>query len=109
MLNENELALLGDKYAVQFKQLGQLMTAKKEIEKEEKAIKAELEEVFTKYGIEKFSNEHIVMTYIKPSETKTVDLKDFQDAEPVEYAQLLQDYPKFTKRKGYIKFTEPKK
>ena len=32
MLNENELALLGDKYAAQFKQLGQLMTAKKEIE-----------------------------------------------------------------------------
>lgn len=108
MLAENELTLLGNKYAVQFQQLGKLMKAKKDIEKQEKAIKDELTEIFMKYGIEKFSNDHVVMTYVKPSETKTVDLKAFQDAEPVEYAQLLVDYPKVTKRKGYIKFTEPK-
>lgn len=109
MLNDKEIALLNDTYAVQFQKLGHLLQAKKEIEADEKAIKEELEEAFIKYGIKKFENEHVIMTYIAPSESKSINLKAFQDAEPVTYAELLEDYPKVTKKKGYIRFERPKK
>ena len=108
MLNDKELQLFESKHLAKFQQLAAVAQAKKDAEKVEKALKAELLEQFEKYGIDKLSNDYINITLIKASESKSIDLKAFEDAEPVEYAQLLVDYPKITKRSSYLKFTLPK-
>lgn len=108
MLNGKELALFEEKHLLKFKELADAERAIKAAEKVKKALKQELLEEFQKYGIEKLSNDYIDITLIKESQSKSVDLKAFEEAEPVEYAQLMVDYPKVTKRAAYIKFTVPK-
>lgn len=109
MLNEKEIVLFEQKHLSQFKTLSELMVAKKELEKQEKSVKEELEAAFKEYGIKSLKNEYINISYVEESVTKSIDLEAFQDAEPVAFAELLTDYPKFNKRKGYIRFSLPKK
>lgn len=104
MLNDKELVLFNEKYATQFKQLAEMIKAKKAIEESEKEVRKQLEDAFEKYGITKLDNPHLKISFIKATETLSVDLKTFQAAEPEEYKALLADYPKVTKRKAYVKF-----
>ncbi len=59
---------------------------------------------------EGYSDEFVKVTWVKPSESVSVDLKKFEKAEKEEYDLLLADYPKVTKKVGYplFKFTKDK-
>jgi len=102
---ENNVQLFVDKNIEVFKNLSKLKTTIKDLQDKEKQYKSDLEEQMDKYDVESLDNEYIKITRVKGSSSLTVDLKKFEKSEPEEYASLLEDYPKTTNRKGYIKFT----
>ena len=88
-----------------FKQLAELKTQIKELERQQEDVKAGILEAMEHYGVTSFKNEYITISYVPDSETETIDLKALQAQEPDLYAELLNDYRKVTKRKGYVRFS----
>lgn len=75
--------------------------AKRELEQQEKAIREEVEKCLTEDG---YKDEHITISYTKPTSSTTVDLKKLEENEPELYEDLLTDYPKVTNRKASYKY-----
>lgn len=96
VFEQKNLSLMNDFVAV--------LKHKKEVEKQEKMIKAQLEKEFEEAGIKSFECDFLKITRVAASESVSVDLKEFEKAEPENYAGLLKDYPKITKRKAYVRF-----
>lgn len=80
----------------------------KELIKTQNELKAQLLIQMEKYDVKSIDNNVIKITKVEPSESVSVDLKTFQKKEPVNYAQLLEDYPKVIKRKTSIRITVKK-
>lgn len=103
-MSGKELTQFEKKAEVQIRAMADLIKAKKAMEDSEKKLKAELQVLMWQYGVKNITTPVLKITSIAESESKSIDLKAFEKAEPVEYAQLLVDYPKVTKRAGYVKF-----
>lgn len=88
-----------------FKQLADLKAQIKELERQQDEVKAGILEAMEHYGVTSFKNELITITYVPDSETESIDLKALQAQEPDLYDELLNDYRKVTKRKGYVRFS----
>lgn len=101
-----EIEAFEDQYMTAFRQLADIITAKKKWEDEEKKAKATIQKIMDKYDIKSIDNTVIKITRIAPGEDKlTVDLDAFAKNEPEEYADLVKDYPKTVKGKaGYVRF-----
>lgn len=104
-MNTNELQVFEEKSLVLAQGLKALKTEKERLEKEEKDLKDTLEKLFNEYGLKTFKNDYFSITRVADSESKSIDLKDMEKKEPELYAELLEDYPKITKRKGYIRIS----
>lgn len=106
VFKENEVALFNNQYLTVFKQLVEVTATKKKLEEEEKRAKEALSKAMEEFGIKSIDNEYIKITRVAPGEDKaTIDLDAFQRAEPQNYNELLEDYPKIIKGKaGYITF-----
>ncbi len=68
-------------------------------------FKSELLEAMQNHDIKSIDNEFMKVTTVAASESTSIDMKAFEKAEPVEYAQLKEDYPKVTKRKASLRIT----
>lgn len=88
-----------------FKQLADLKAQIKELERQQDDVKAGILQAMEHYGVTSFKNEYITITYVPDSETESIDLKALQAQEPDLYDELLHDYRKITKRKGYVRFS----
>ena len=88
-----------------FKQLADLKAQIKELERQQDEVKAGILEAMEHYGVKSFKNEYITISYVPDSETESIDLKALQAHEPELYDELLNDYRKVTKRKGYVRFS----
>lgn len=88
-----------------FKQLADLKAQIKELERQQEDVKAGILQAMEHYGVTSFKNEYITISYVPDSETESIDLKALQAQEPDLYAELLEDYRKVTKRKGYVRFS----
>ncbi len=74
----------------------------KELEEEAKNIKSNLEKYYlTEKG---YKDDIVSIPYTKPSTTITLDSMALQENEPKLYQDLLKDYPKITKKKGFYKY-----
>lgn len=101
----NQVQVFENKYLAQMQQLQQLVSQKKELEKIEKDIKKELEEAMNKYNIKSIDNEFLKITRVEACELVSIDLTAMKKKEPELYEELLEDYPKVTKRNAYVRFT----
>lgn len=101
----DELKIFEDKSLVIAQSLKSLKDEKEKIEKKEKDLKKTLENLFDEYDLKSFKNDYFSITKVAESESKSVDLKNMEKKEPELYAELLEDYPKITKRKAYIRIT----
>lgn len=101
----NELQVFEEKSLVLAKGLKALKTEKERLEKEEEDLKDNLERLFNEYGLKSFKNDYLSITRVAESESKSIDLKDMEKKEPELYTERLEDYPKITKRKGYIRIS----
>ena len=84
--------------------LRDVLIQKKQMEEAEKNLKAEIKKVLDKYGVKSITTPVLRITNVAGSESVTVDLDSFRKLEPEEYAALLADYPKVSKRASYLKF-----
>lgn len=101
----NELKIFEDKSLIIAQSLKSLKDKKEKIEKEEKDLKKTLENLFNEYNLKSFKNDYFSITKVEASESKSIDLKSMEKKEPELYEELLEDYPKVTKRKSYIRIS----
>lgn len=101
----NELEIFEDKSLIIAQSLKSLKDKKEKIEKEEKDLKDKLENLFNEYNLKSFKNDYFSITKVEESESKSIDLKSMEKKEPELYGELLEDYSKITKRKGYIRIS----
>lgn len=101
----NEVKVFEDKSLIIAQNLKNLKIKKEKIEEEEKGLKDKLEELFNEYDLKSFKNDYFSISKIEASESKNIDLKSMEKKEPELYAELLEDYPKITKRKSYIRIS----
>lgn len=101
----NELKIFEDKSLIIAQNLKSLKDKKEKIEKEEKDLKDKLESLFNEYNLTSFKNDYFSITKVEASESKSIDLKKMENKEPELYGELLNDYPKITKRKAYIRIS----
>lgn len=101
----NELILFEEQGLQAFKALSELTKEKKKLENEEKEIKKYLEEKMEEFNIKSFDNEFIKITRVEGSESVSIDLNELERQESSLYQELLNDYPKISKRNPYVRFT----
>lgn len=105
MTEKTALKRFEEKNLAVFKQLAELKAQIKELERQQDDVKAGILKAMEHYGVTSFKNEYITISYVPDSETESIDLKALQAQEPDLYAELLNDYRKITKRKGYVRFS----
>ena len=105
MKMSDELKVFEDKSLIIAKNLKALKNEKEKIEKEEKNLKKTLEDLFNEYGLKSFKNDYFTISKVEASESKSIDLKFMEKKEPELYEELLEDYPKISKRKSYIRIS----
>ena len=100
---ENELVLFEQKSLAVMQELKRIKEEKERLEKIDADLRSQLQVVMDEYGVTSFKNDYVTISNIAPTESVTVDLKKLEEKEPECYKGLIEDYPKVTKRKGYVK------
>lgn len=99
----NELTEFEQSNIALFKDLKLLDDNIKELQDKQKKYKDELVKQMEQYNVKSIDNDFVKVTYVAPNQSTSVDLKTFKEKEPEEYDMLLNDYPKVTNRKGYVR------
>lgn len=98
----NEVAVFENKYMAVMANIALLEKQVKEMQEQQKALKAKLEGAMDEHGIKSIDNEYLKITRVAASTFKSIDLKKLQEKEPKLYGELLEDYPKVSNRKAYV-------
>ena len=105
MSNENNQVQVFEQQHMQvFKQLADITKTKKQLEEQEKKVKADLEKAMDAYDIKSIDNQFLKITRVNGSTSTSIDLKALEEKEPKLYGELLEDYPKVTNKKSYLTF-----
>ena len=105
MSNENNQVQVFEQQHMQvFKQLADITKTKKQLEDQEKKVKADIEKAMDANDIKSIDNQFLKITRVNGSTSTSVDLKAMQEKEPKLYGELLEDYPKVTTKKSYLTF-----
>lgn len=105
MSNENNQVQVFEQQHMQvFKQLADITKTKKQLEDQEKKVKADLEKAMDAYDIKSIDNQFLKITRVNGSTSTSIDLKALEEKEPKLYGELLEDYPKVTTKKSYLTF-----
>lgn len=79
--------------------IAQISVAKKQIEEQEKEMKEKLLAAMEAYGVTKFENEAIKITYYAPSTATSIDSTRLKKEQP----DIAKEYSKTSSKKSYIK------
>lgn len=101
----NELELFEEKTLSFAKGLKALKKEKERLEDEEKKLKKSIEDLFNEYDLKSFKNDYFSISRVGESESVSIDLKALEKKENKLYEELVNDYPKITKRKAYIRIS----
>lgn len=71
----------------------------KQLEAQDKAVRQELQEAMDKYGIKKFENDILKITYVEPTTRSTIDSKKLKEDLPA----IAEKYTKISQVKGSVK------
>lgn len=100
----NEVQLFEQKNLAIFQKLAEFKKQQALMKKQEEDLKSQLEKSMDEYGVKSFKNEYITISRVEGSTSTSIDLKQLEEKEPKLYGELLEDYPKTTTRKPYVKF-----
>lgn len=79
--------------------ISQISVAKKQIEEQEKEMKEKLLAAMEAYGVTKFENEAIKITYYAPSTATSIDSTRLKAERP----EIAKEYSKTSNKKSYVK------
>lgn len=83
--------------------LKEIKELKDKLEAEEKEIKAEMLEELKKLGKDNYKDEYAELSVIAPTQSVSIDARAIEKKDAELYVKLMNDYPKVTKRAGYLK------
>lgn len=72
---------------------------KKQLEAQDKVVRQELQEAMDKYGIKKFENDILKITYVEPTTRETIDSKKLKEDLPA----IAKKYTKISQVKGSVR------
>ena len=101
----NEVQTFENKYMQAMVHIAIMDQQSKEVAEKLKIMKADLEIAMDEHGVKSIDNEFLKITRVEASSSKSIDLKTLKEKEPALHGELLEDYPKVTDRKAYVKFT----
>lgn len=83
--------------------LKEIKELKDKLEAEEKEIKEEMLEELKKLGKDNYKDEYAELSVIAPTQSVSIDARAIEKKDAELYVKLMNDYPKVTKRAGYLK------
>jgi putative phage-type endonuclease len=96
-IGQNELSIV----AKQVEKIEMQIANFKKVEEVYKTLKQRLYELMEEYDVKKWETDHVVITRILPTVSKTFDTARFKKEHP----ELVEQYQKETKKNGYVKIT----
>lgn len=101
---KSALAVFEEQHLAEIDQIARFETEIKKMEKLRDEVREKLQTAMEANQITKVTSKDISISLIPESESVSIDLKAFKEKEPEEYKGLLEDYPKTTRRKAYLRY-----
>lgn len=79
--------------------IAELDKQKKQLEAQDKAVRKELQELMEKYGVKKFENEFLKLTYVDPTTREILDSKRLK----AELPAVAKKYTKLSQVNGSVR------
>ena len=98
---ETALATMQTEAAGIIKSIAALTLQKKQIEEQEKEMKAKLYEAMVKFGVDKFESDVLNLTLVKPTNATSIDSTKLKK----KYPDIASECSKTTAKAGYVKIT----
>lgn len=94
-----DLTLFQSKAMAVMQEIAELDRMKKQLEAKDKVVRQELQEAMDKYGIKKFENDILKVTYVEPTVRETIDSKKLK----AELPAVAAKYTKTSQVKGSVR------
>lgn len=100
----NEVKAFENQHLAVMAQIATMEQQKKELTDRSKELKASLEQAMDENNIKSIDNDFLRITRVAASSSTSIDLKKLAEEEPKLHGEFLEDYPKTTNKKAYVKF-----
>lgn len=94
-----DLEVFQDKARAVIQKIGLLVTQKAEIEAQEKTMREQLQQAMETYGVKKFDNDLIKITYVEPSTRTSIDSTKLKNQMP----EIAAKFSKTSNVKAFVK------
>lgn len=94
-----DLNLFQSKAMMVMQKIADLDRQKKILDEQDKVVRKELQEAMDKYGIKKFENDILKVTYVEPTVRTTIDAKKLKEELPA----VAEKYTKRSMVKGSVR------
>ena len=94
-----DVAVFQSKALVIMQTIAALDLQKKQLEAQDKEMRQQLQEAMDKYGVKKFENDILKITYVEPTTRTTIDSKKLKEELPA----VAEKYTKRTLVKGSVR------
>lgn len=105
MTTENNLLEFEEHALGAMQKISEVSKSMKQLKEIDAQNRKYIEGLMEEYDVKSIDNEFVKITYVEPTEATSVDIKLLETKEPELHQELLEDYPKVTKRKGYARIT----
>lgn len=99
VVETTDLALFQTKALATMRKIAELDLQKKQLEAQDKVVRQELQEAMDKYGIKKFENDILKITYVEPTTRTTIDSAKLKKELPA----IAEKYTKISQVKGSVR------
>lgn len=96
---ETDVVTLDQKVPQAIKAMTDLLTQQKELDKQIADMREVIKAAMEQYGVKSFENEHVKMTYIAPTERKSIDTTRLKKEHP----EIAEAYQKVSQVKSTVK------
>ena len=94
-----DIALFQSNAMVIMQKIAELDLQKKQLEAQDKAVRQELQAAMDKYGVKKFENDILKITYVEPSTRTSIDSARLKKELPA----VAEKYSKISQVKGSVR------
>ena len=94
-----DIALFQTKAMAVMREIAELDRMKKQLEAKDKVVRQELQEAMDKYGVKKFENDILKITYVEPTTRTSIDSARLKKELPA----IAEKYSKISQVKGSVR------
>lgn len=96
---ETALEMFKQQQGMVLREIVNLLTAKKQLDEEEKKLKEKLKEAMEFYGVKKFESDILNITYVAETTTSTIDTSKLKK----KYPEIVKECSRETKKSAYVR------